>query len=779
MTRKTNRIGALAGCLPVALAMSGAICGVALATPANSVSPPSTTTASSPAAVCKAPTPGNAGCLALELLPDPGSPAARSLSPRAHARALRAARSEQSSASSEPLSTQAASAGPLAEPAAEQGISYVEPAALHSAYGLPENSPPADGTQTIALVDAYNDLHAEADLRVYDEAIDHRDEELHLSLRLPPCTKANGCFEQVNQHGETANLPFPASQQALEDEEAVCKGTRSGNRKAACKEVEEAAGWGVEISTDLDVAHSVCENCRIRLVEAASAGYVDLEAAERTAGRPSGDEDGVGATEISNSWGGEEPPIESEAFNHPGIVVTAAAGDFGYRNWTMAEEAQAHRETYYSGADYPASSPHVVAVGGTKLTQENGIRVRETAWNEDPDPSGENSGAGGGGCSAYFTAPEWQEAVPDWSQVGCGSKRAVADVAADGDPYTGVLVYDSAESEDSFIVIGGTSVASPIVAAAFALGGGAQGVAYPAQTLYSHLGTAGLYDVLEGGNGRCHDVYSGSCSGSMSPSSTLYPFDCGSGVLICNTGPGYDGPTGVGTPYGICAFQPLGATTPQAEECRRKEAEEQETRERERHERETHERETYERETHERETHEREAHEHAGDETKATEAQQPGEEDNQVLNPDDGDNSTQTGGGSAPTTTTPTEPDSGSTPSSDGPAGKTGPPAVRLSELALTPRAVEALGHRRPAASYVEFTFRLSAAARVRVTLYRQVRSHGRRRWRAQTGSFTDSEASGRDRLRLDERRRLPPGVYRLTLAPAGGSADSISFVLG
>lgn len=770
MTGKTNRIGALAGCLPVALAISisGAVCGVALATPASSVSPPSTTTASSPVAACRAPAPGNAGCLAVELLPDPDSPAARSLSPHARARALRAERSEQSSASSEPLSTGAAPAVPLTEPAAqpatESGATYVEPAALHSAYDLPENSPSTDGTQTIALVDAYNDLHAEADLRVYDEAINHRDEELHLPLRLPPCTRENGCFEQVNQHGETTNLPFPASQQALEDEEAVCKGTRSGNKKTACEEVEEAAGWGVEISTDLDVAHSVCENCRIRLVEAASAGYVDLEAAERTAERPSGDEDGIGATEISNSWGGEEPPIESEAFNHPGVVITAAAGDFGYRNWTMAEEAQAHHETYYSGTDYPASSPHVVAVGGTKLTQENGIRVRETAWNEDPDPSGENSGAGGGGCSAYFTAQEWQKAVPDWSQVGCGSKRAVADVAADGDPYTGVLVYDSAESEDSFIVIGGTSVASPIIAAAFALGGGAQGVAYPAQTLYSHLGTAGLYDVLEGGNGRCHDVYSGSCSGSMSPSSGLYPFDCGSGVLICNTGPGYDGPTGVGTPYGICAFQPLGATTPQAEECRRKEAEEQEAREREH-------------ETHEQEAHEHETHEHAGNETKVTEARQPGEEDNQVLNPGDGGNSTQTGGGSAPTNTT-TGPGSGGAPSSGGAAGKTGLPTVRLSELALTPRAVDALHHRRPAVSYVEFTFRLSAAARVRVTLSRQVQSHGRRRWRVQPGSFTDSAASGRDRLRLAGRRGLPPGVYLLTLAPAGGRTDSISFVL-
>ncbi len=110
-------------------------------------------------------------------------------------------------------------------------------------------------------------------------------------------------------------------------------------------------------------------------------------------------------------------------------------------------------------------------------------------------------GAGGGGCSESFTAPPWQQAVPDWSQVGCGSKRAVADVSADADPYTGVAVYDSVPIHPRRSIgelvntplewwpIGGTSVASPIVASMFALAGGAHHVEYPAQTLYSHLGS--------------------------------------------------------------------------------------------------------------------------------------------------------------------------------------------------------------------------------------------------------------------------------------------------
>src|ERR1019366_4606078 len=98
----------------------------------------------------------------------------------------------------------------------------------------------------------------------------------------------------------------------------------------------------------------------------------------------------------------------------------------------------------------------------------------------------------------------------------------------------------------------GTSVASPIIASMVALAGGAHAVAYPAQTLYSHLGSPLLHDVTSGGNGQCDAEYL-SCSGSLSP---LSPLDCGQGAWICNTTAGYDGPTGVGTPNGIGAFKP-------------------------------------------------------------------------------------------------------------------------------------------------------------------------------------------------------------------------------
>ncbi|HVR06019.1 MAG TPA: hypothetical protein VMS02_08250, partial [Solirubrobacteraceae bacterium] len=180
MTRKTSR-NIAAACLAVALyacAMTGTAAHAA-ALPA--LVPASAASSARASAVCPAPGPGRAGCLAYELTPPAGSTAAQSLS--AHARAR--ARSAAAQAGGQP----AGPGAPLA-PASETAHSWVEPADLHSAYGLPEDAPAAAGTQTIALVDAYNDLHAEADLRVYDEA-----------LHLPPCTTKNGCFKQVNQDG--------------------------------------------------------------------------------------------------------------------------------------------------------------------------------------------------------------------------------------------------------------------------------------------------------------------------------------------------------------------------------------------------------------------------------------------------------------------------------------------------------------------------------------------------------------------------------------------------
>jgi hypothetical protein len=760
-------------CRPAMLWAAGALLALLLPTAAaGSVAPlPASDYAVRP--VCAPPALGHAGCLALRLAPTTAGGALRVRAPRA-------------APGGAPSRAQTGSAGAGPEYAAGQKPAPLTPGELRSAYDLPVEPVPGSATQTIALVDAYNDPGAEADLEVYD----------HLpAINLAECNGADGCFRKVNQNGESAaagasGTPFPKSAAELTEREATCNNT---HQEAACAEVEAAVGWTVEISTDIDAAHSICQSCHILLVEADSDSYEDLETAEETAVK-------LGATEISNSWGGAEPFFDSSAFDHPGTVITAAAGDDGYLNWTQAEEAKASGEEYYVGAGYPASSPHVVAVGGTELTvTKAGARKSETVWNEDPDPEGGNEGAGGGGCSTQFAAPSWQRAVPDWASVGCGTgagaKRAVADVAADADPYSGVLVYDSEESTEDFLVIGGTSVASPIVASVFALAGGAHGVAYPAQTLYSRLGSpAGfpsLYDVTEGGNGQCDGAYpAGGCSGSMSP---LSPFDCGKGKAICNAAPGYDGPTGVGTPDGVAAFEPesaeehtqrAAAEAKAAEEAKRAAEEQQQAKEAEQR---------LEEETRAEETKRAEEAIRAEEATRAAAARKAEEErlaaekrrEEEALAGSAGKG----GGGETPGGGSGAGQQLDGVGSGSGGLGVpqlgagTGPggsarTTVRLAHLVLTARASAAIAHGVPPVSQVAFAFTLSAAARVRVTLSRQVRVGGRLRWVAAPGGLALSAGRGRDRAHLRGRGTLPAGGYRLTLTPAHGAARSLEFRL-
>jgi len=254
MTERIRNIAALSSAaLAAGLAFA---CATAAATGTVSPLPRSNYTVK---ALCAAPSPGFAGCLSLEL--QPATAAAR-----AHNRPIGMART-----------------APRAGQAAE-GAFGLTPQALHTAYQLP-TSPTA--TQTIALVDAYNDPTAEADLNAYSK-----------EFGLPECTKASGCctkasgcFKQVNQNGsaKVSELPFPKTVVELEAAQA---GTQKKKEEAA-----EAAGWGVEISLDIETAHAICETCNIVLVEAGTPSYLNLETAESQAAT-------LGATEISNSWGG-------------------------------------------------------------------------------------------------------------------------------------------------------------------------------------------------------------------------------------------------------------------------------------------------------------------------------------------------------------------------------------------------------------------------------------------------------------------------------------------
>ena len=147
-------------------------------------------------------------------------------------------RTAQARAHTHPIGVARAALSPSAPPSAAASDFGLGPQDLHGAYGLPTSAP---GTQTIALVDAYNDLDAEADLATYSK-----------EFALPECTRANGCFEKVNQDGESANLPFPQTQAILTTSEETCRNTKDSRRRReeACLLVAEAEGWSVEISLD-------------------------------------------------------------------------------------------------------------------------------------------------------------------------------------------------------------------------------------------------------------------------------------------------------------------------------------------------------------------------------------------------------------------------------------------------------------------------------------------------------------------------------------------------
>jgi len=404
----------------------------------------------------------------------------------------------------------------LGDGASESGpTGGLTPAQLSSAY---EYAPTEGGTgQTVAIVDAFDDPKIEADLGKFDE-----------NYKLAACTSANGCFKKVGQTGSTTELP------------------------KADKE-----GWSLEISLDVETVHGACPKCKILLVEANAPTDADLAAAVNEAVK-------LGATEVSNSYGGPEEAADEAAYNHPGVVITASAGDGGYYDWDVVSEGYAAPEK----PETPASLPSVVAVGGTSLhLNENGTRNSESVWNDSGRPSHTEEfkqySATGGGCSTLFTAPSWQQNVPGWTNTACGSKRLDNDISAVADPYTGFDVYDSYNCGKTcekggigkgWVTIGGTSLSSPLISALYALAGGGGGVGYPAATLYSHLGQPfSLYDVSEGGNGYCDGEAPGPC-GEPEVNELLGNVDC-QGTLACDAATGFDGPSGTGAPKGLGAFK--------------------------------------------------------------------------------------------------------------------------------------------------------------------------------------------------------------------------------
>jgi subtilase family serine protease len=337
--------------------------------------------------------------------------------------------------------------------------SALTPAEVRHIYGFDQiNSSILGNGQKIAIVDAYDDPNIFSDADVFDK-------------QFP--TTLNGSTSYYSAYGAATTW--------------LTQVYASGSKPPG------NTGWGQEISIDVEWAHAIAPQAQIVLVEAASNSFANLLAADDKAVA-------LGATVISNSWGGGESSTETSYDSHfttKGVTFVFSAGDGGAQ-------------------EYPAESPYVVAVGGTTLSHDSGYDwTGESGWS-----------SGGGGVSAYEAKPSYQSGLSY-------SNRANPDIAYDADPNTGVAVYDSYGSSrfnPAWGQWGGTSIGAPQWSALLALADQGR--------------VAAQKSVLDGFSQTLPALYAMT---SDSNGTDLYDVTTGSNG-VGSAGPGYDLVTGSGTP---------------------------------------------------------------------------------------------------------------------------------------------------------------------------------------------------------------------------------------
>jgi subtilase family serine protease len=313
--------------------------------------------------------------------------------------------------------------------------SGLSPSQIRIAYNLPSTG----GTGTIAIVDAFDDPTALNDLNVFST---------QFGLPTP----------NFEKHVMSSGIPVDG-------------------------------GWALEMSLDIQWAHTIAPNAKILLVEATSNGDTDLLAAVDYA-RSRSD-----VIAVSMSWGGPEfsgeVSYDSYFTSSYGAAFFASSGDSG------------------AGVSWPAVSANVIGVGGTTLTFSGGVVSSETAW----------SGSGGG-VSAYVSEPSYQVT---YGVPGANGKRAVPDVSYDANPNSGVSVYDSTPYSGStgWWVVGGTSAGAPQWAAIQSLGLTASNNNFY-QDAKSGSYSSYLRDITSGSNGYPAKVGYDLVTGLGSPLTTNF-----------------------------------------------------------------------------------------------------------------------------------------------------------------------------------------------------------------------------------------------------------------
>ena len=257
---------------------------------------------------------------------------------------------------------------------------------------------PEGGAKAIAIVDAFDDPNAYADLQYFSG-----------QFGIAAINPSSFIVVYAPHGGSTVGSCTGAATQPLS-----AKGT----------------GWDVEESLDVQWAHAMAPLATLFLVEAQSNSFSDLNCAVTVAGNIVSAQ---GGGEVSMSWGSGEFPSETSfdsVFTTPKIVYFASAGDS-------------------PGVSYPAASPNVVSVGGTSVSYNaiTGNFIGENTWQ-----------ATGGGVSAFEPRPAYQNGIASI----VGTHRGTPDIASDANPYTGVWVFDSLTfGAPVWFVVGGTSVSSP------------------------------------------------------------------------------------------------------------------------------------------------------------------------------------------------------------------------------------------------------------------------------------------------------------------------------
>ncbi len=268
------------------------------------------------------------------------------------------------------------------------------------------------------------------------------------------------------------------------------------------------SGADSEVMLDIEVAASVATAARIAVYFTPNTdqGFIDAltTAIHDTTNHPS---------VISISWGGPESSWTQQAMTSLddacqsaaalGISITVACGDNGSTDGVS--DGANH-------VDFPASSPHVLACGGTKITVSGTTLTNEVVWND----AAQNGGASGGGVSTVFALPTWQQNANVSGATKGGSGRGLPDVAGDAAPATGYSIEVDGQTE----VVGGTSAVAPLWAGLIALLNQKLGkpVGFLNPQIYPLLGSTAFRDITQGTNGA-YNAGAGwdACTGLGSP----------------------------------------------------------------------------------------------------------------------------------------------------------------------------------------------------------------------------------------------------------------------